>query len=513
MILGPFMASGGLSTSPSVLTVPPNMATVLTDAYTFQNGLTNFGSTTKLNASALNSGKRIVGLGAYFDPARAKLFDNTAPVIVAVVQDAAAGKIYTGPYTSTSITFTDRTGAVSLPPDPNAAYTFDSLNGILVIAGGSENATVPFQLATYNGNVANLAGSPPYANCVKVVNNFCFLGGQYNAASTFSTLNWSAVGDPQTWPAGNSLTFRNNDDDMITALAALGQSLMIFKRRSIGLLSTTSQVVSGAVTLGPLSTITTSYGCVAPNAAKELPDGRVAFLDSRFHLIITDGYSFFDVTDQPYPGPNLRTTFDSYAGTYSPFLLPISLAVLPQKNQIWVLFESSVIYTYDYMNNAWASSTLSGGADDAFVILDCGQTNANETVATHLLVGTNGGFVWELNGTGGPSDLGGSNITPNMTLSGQLPMDFVPRTLMIPATLQSGASLTVTVGFNGTLNSSASTLISTSNAKLWNLFDIRSTQTNIPRPLSMQVQIQVTAGKTFTIYPIYVTDEILSNVS
>ena len=508
-ILGPFIPSAGLNTLTSVMTLPQNQASVMSDMYPVQGSLNNFGSTTLLNVSALNSGGRVVSLGYYFDPATLIALNFRYPIVIAVVSDASNGKIYSGIYNSSAITFTDITNAFSLPNIPNP-FTFDTLNGVLIGAGSSVNGVVPFQITAYNGNVSALAGSPPLGDCVKVVNNLCFIAGQYNATANISTVTWSAYSDPQTWPAASFLTFRNNDGDMITALASLGQNLLIFKRRSVGLLSTTSQVVAGAVTLGPLTTISTSYGCIGANCARELPDGRVAFLDSRLHLIITDGYGFLDVSDQP-SGPNIRDLYKT-VGSYFPFLATFSIVVLPQKDQIWVHLQQFGIYVYNYVENSWSLSILNGGANFSRCLVNFGQAQS-DSVPSHILLGGQNGFVYEADGSGGPSNMDGTTIQPIVSTSINLPFDFIPRTLLIPATLQSGASLTVTVGFNGTLNSSPSTQISATSGALWNLFDIRSTQMTIPRPLTIQVQIQVTAGKTFTIYPIYVADEILSNVS
>src|SRR5207237_8676243 len=103
----------------------------------------------------------------------------------------------------------------------------------LAIVGGTTPDT-PLQW-TGAGNVASLSGTPPIGNLVTVVNNFMFISG---VAANPSTVYWSNASDPQTWKAANKIDFSFSDGDIVQAIAPLGFNLVIFKRRSTGILYT-----------------------------------------------------------------------------------------------------------------------------------------------------------------------------------------------------------------------------------------------------------------------------------
>lgn len=518
--IGPFKVSAGLNTRAGNFNLPRDQATVLSDCFPVYGNVVNRISLVKCNSSA-TAKTTGCGITSWIDPAQAVVSAN-APLIVVVATDNSTKKIYSGVMnTSEAITYTDVTGTATLSGNQSDTYQFASLNKFLIGTGGALQGDKPFKISAYNGNAAALGGSPPSGNAMVVANNFLFISRDLSSTAKFSRVYWSAVQDPETWPAASNIDFRLNDGDMITALSTIGEDLIIFKTRSMGRLSTTTTSVSGTVTLAPLTTISESIGCPNPSAVTKMPDGRIIFVDNNNHVRIYDGSSYpIDVSDQMIPGPSIQPSLDS-GGQFAVFANPpISIQCLPRKNQVWVIAATGGVisyYVYNYLENAWNSASLGSSLPNTIAAM----TNAfpawlgSDPLTSHLLMQDNNGFTWSVEGGGslGPTDTSGANITPNVTTSIQLPDNFVPRTLMIPAILGSGASLTVTLGWNGTLLGTTLTAITRASNRLWNLFDIRQGTFSMGRPLTMQVQIQVTAGKTFTLYPFYVSDEVLQNVS
>jgi len=519
-MIGPIVPTGGLNLKASNFTVPQNQLTTLTDAFVTAGNIKNRGAVTKLNANATGV-TYMQGISFYNDPAQ--VLTANQPLLVVVAGDnSASAKAYTGvPNTTyTTLTLADKTGTATFSFHNGDIYTFDALGSVFAAAGGSVHSFSPAQLGVYTGSFAALSGSPPNSDLVKVVNNFMFLGGQFGSSTTVSRVNWSNVEDPTTWGATNYVDFRFQDGDTLSALWSIGEDLLIFKTRSFGRLSTTTTSISGAVTLAPLTTISMNVGCAGPMCVDSLPDGRIVFLDINNHLNIYDGSSIMDVSDQKFPGPNVQPNLDQsqnglQGGRFNQFI-----KVYPTKNQVLVNFldtnSAANYYIYDYRENHWHQEKLSKlGASQTR--LTCATfapsvpTSSAVGQGGYLLAGSSAGNIWILDGSAGPTDIDGTSIQPiwtySVVFSGEF-ADFIPRSILLPFTLQSGASLTVTLGFDGTLNGSASTVI-TGSTQARQIVDVGNLMATM-RPISLQVQVQVTAGKTFTAFPIWISDEIIT---
>jgi hypothetical protein len=306
-----------------------------------------------LTSSALNSGAWIMGGTGWQD--------NTNSDLYMVV--LAGSKIYTAPITTdtATLTFTDRTGAVTLTAD-TSVRTFAALNGVLAISSGSgatSKGDVLIKLTANTSNAANLGGTPPKGNCLITVNNYLFVGGQYNATATYGTVSWSDVNDPESWPAANSVDFRKNDGDRITALAAVGTDLIIFKNKCIGRLSTTGISISGTYTLGPLVTLSTKLGAMGPTSVDTMPDGTIVFLGNDGNLYNCDGNTIKKISETASPGPS-----------YIDFLRLNQISSLPQAyvivnpayNEIRIKGTTTTSlnngdYIYNYLDNYWYSDS------------------------------------------------------------------------------------------------------------------------------------------------------------
>lgn len=359
-VIGPFQFQKGFSTGYSFNTVPDGFATDMKNCRMKSGAIVPRWSQVKTTASALGGGTNyVIGLTSWIDAA------NSVTALVGI----SNAKIYTADASSyfpssSALTFTDRTGATTIASNNTLRYTFDSLNAILLIAGNSAAGGVPLKLTAYNANAANLGGSPPKADCVKVVNNIAFLARQLNSVTTYSTVNWSNVVDPETWSAANSLEVNKGDGEQIMALGAIGSDLYIFKQSTIWRLSTITQTISGIATLGPLQRIIKGIGCAGPLAIDNLPNGNIVFLGFDGHFYEFDGSNISDLSRQPYPGPNVYDSSENYViGGLNIGVANTQAVVKTWKGigEVWIGFDTNItsassvfnVFSYDYENRIW----------------------------------------------------------------------------------------------------------------------------------------------------------------
>lgn len=354
--VGPFSFSGGYSPGYGYINVPQGMATEMRGARFRAGYVTPRWSNPKVNDANLGSGKFVIGMTTWNDA------PNGRVALVAICN----GKIYIGNVTnyaptSTTITMTDYTGAVTVANSNTQRYTFASLNNILIGCGGSSTlfGTPPFKITAYNVNAAVLGGSPPNGDCVVAVNNFLFIGRQLGATNTWSRVNWSNVGDPETWTAGNFVDFNKSDGEAVMALGSIGTDLYIFKQTSIGRLSTYSQVISGAATLGPLQVVVKGLGCAGPLAIDNLPNGNIVFLGNDGHLYEFDGSTTSDLSKRPYPSVNCYDSSELARGIgiISPNT-ESNVKTWRGVNEVWVSGDSAssdpfIAFAYDIENRIW----------------------------------------------------------------------------------------------------------------------------------------------------------------
>lgn len=119
----------------------------------------------------------------------------------------------------TTNTWTDATGSVVIDatkvPD---ATTYANLT-IIVNAANSV-------LKWDGSSLANLGGSPPNGTCIATFKDRVYI-------ASGSTVRFSDVANPESWPAFNSINVGLNDGDEITGLKPFFNSLLIFKKNSI----------------------------------------------------------------------------------------------------------------------------------------------------------------------------------------------------------------------------------------------------------------------------------------
>lgn len=476
-ILGPFDFRGGLSHGYDFTSFPQGKgyANLMQGCYIKGGAVIPRWGVTQLNTTVLGSSGYVGGLKVW----------NDVPNAIKTVVATSGTKIYTSGTiasylpqnddSSTSITFTDRTGAVTI--GASIIYTFDSLNAILVGAGNSTASAAVFKITAATSNAAVLGGSPPNADIVKQVNNFMFLSRNLSSTTTQSRVYWSNINDPETWAAANVLDFNKNDGEPIMALGAIGTDLYIFKQNSIGRLSTVTITTSGAVTLGPLVSVIKGIGCCGQRALDNIPNGNIVFVGFDGHFYEFDGSTVVDRSKQPYPGPNVYDTpyYTTTANvTWNQGMssciadTTVSVRTIRGNNEVWISFTNSVFnnfymtFIYNFENNRWLDNPNQNYATNASleevpISIILGTSYPAES-SSYLLSGTNAGLILST----------GNSIKPyprvtSTTLTGRLGTiirlegkdgPFIPRSLCLEidcSPVTAGATLatfTVSVSFD-----------------------------------------------------------------
>lgn len=457
-VAGPYNFSGGYCPGYNFLAFPPgkNYAFEFRNCK-FKNGCVTPRWAQKLvNLTTLGTTRYVTGLKVWNDAVNAK------SALVAICDSKVWIADATGYTTNSSgISFTDRTGAVSVSNVATTRYSFDSLNGILVGVGNSANSGVPFKITAYNANAAVLAGSPPNGDAIKQVNNFLFIGRQLGSASTYSRVNYSNVGDSETWTVGNYVDFNKSDGEPVMALGSIGTDLYIFKQTSIGRLDTYTNVIAGATALGPLQTVVRGVGCAGPLALDNLPNGNIVFLGYDGHLYEFNGSTLVDLSKRPYPGVNCYDSSESYVycginvGSVDGNAL---VKVWKGINEVWVAFESNVssfsafnVFAYDYENAIWQGN-ISDTAPKSFATLTISGIPGVFEATEVLFHGNATGSVFSRGDTVKryPVDESGVAAAFNFGMviqMGKEASDFVPRSIVYETDLTSaglaGLSLSV----------------------------------------------------------------------
>lgn len=508
--IGPFGFRGGWNTKASAWTLPKDSMSDSQNVNLVWSDIVKRNGNVAINSSALNSSAVITGL---FD----WLINSGTRYLLAI----AGTKIFNS--ATLSATFNDITGAATITAGQNNQHTFASLNNIVAICGGTTPDT-PLQW-TGAGNVASLAGTPPVGNLVCVANNFMFIAG---IAATPSKVYWSNASDPNTWPAASNVDFRASDGDSVTSIIEQNQNLVIFKRRSIGLLFTQTNIISGAVTLAPLTEVIVGIGCPGGQCTDNLPDGRIVFLGTDAHVyMLVGGTSVVDISNPP-DGSNIQPTLDGMNLSRLAFAV---VKVYPSRNQVWISMSSSssttndTVLVYDYGIGVWVSSFTNLNVNVMEGTIDPRSTPNHPIL---MVTGDYGGQVYEQDHGTTDASVSGGNIDGYGTISVQVGVDstdFIPLTAVVPLESQALGQLTFGYGFNGlnTVYKSSTLSESQGGAMLDSTFFLdQSTlgSTTTLRPVSrvlsegriytMQMQFRnQLASQPFTVHPVYLSDEVV----
>jgi hypothetical protein len=337
------------------------------------------------------------------------------------------------------------------------------------------------------------------------------------------------VGDPGTWTSANFADFRRSDGDIVMAIAPLGYNLVIFKRRSTGILYTQTNTTSGVATLGPLTQVNTTIGCAGPLAWDTLPDGRLILLCWDNHVRVFDGTNYIDISDQPSPSSNIQPNFDMINSAQTGNSV---VRFYPTLNQVWISIATgasttnNTILIYDFIYNTWQSVIPDRPANVM-------ATSIDSRVAPHhpivMLSGDYGGFIYEHDFGSNNAQASGGAYTGSATCCTALgtdSTDFIPRSVRVEFDGQSTGQLQVGWGFNDltAINDTAIVNDETQGFMLDTTFYLDSSTLaggaliiktvgtpNNGRTYTSQIQFyNANAGQLFVVHPYFLSDEVVS---
>jgi len=186
------------------------------------------------------------------------------------------------------------------------------------------NISDPMQVVTLGSPpFADLAGSPPKARHIDIVDNFVVVGNTYDAVDFFvpNRVRWSGIGDPTTWTvsATTQADFQDLDstDGYIQKIVG-GEFGLIFQERAI-----TRMSYIGAPLVFQFDKLESNRGAFTGNSVIKIGD-RVAYLAQ-------DGFFAFD-GQQSIPIGDAKidqTFFDTYQLAY---LYRMSVDLYPNEN-------------------------------------------------------------------------------------------------------------------------------------------------------------------------------------
>lgn len=212
--------SGGMNADDSPTTLALNQALELDNLVLLpKSGFKKRNGNSEFNATAMDSGAAVHGLGYYRQP------DSDEWML-----SICGNKLYKSD--SLDGTMDDISGSLTITSGQNYIWNYAQMNSIAIFVGGNRTSDVPIKW-TGTGNGAVLGGTPPVGNVVIQASNRLFIA---NTETYPSRINWSVLGDPEDWSGAGSgeQDVSANDGDEITALAHTGTDhLIIFKQGSI----------------------------------------------------------------------------------------------------------------------------------------------------------------------------------------------------------------------------------------------------------------------------------------
>lgn len=402
--------------------------------------------------------------------------------------------------------WTDITGGAATVPSTNVWTAV--VNDILIF--GSQDGLLYQQTPYSAAAIALVTGTPPkLARTGTMVSNYLFVGNytENGGTSRPNRIEWSAVLDPNTWPAANFVDVRVNDDP-ISVIFPFGEDLLIFKGNSVSRFYTNQ--IQGS--LGPLVTVTEKFGCPSSRGVDRLPDGRIVFLGTDNHIYLYDGNTFTDISDQPYPRSNIQSTLNTVGFTEGD-----SIVYYRAKNQIratvightWTspagkTSSAGTTFIYDLTNNVWTSAytnhkiTKSINYDLIFppILLSGGRE--------YIYQEDNGNNNTDKNFTFPPFD---GFVTKTIGI-GQNGRSYIPRSAFVPINSASFSGAFI-YGANGYNTPTKTTLFSFlgSSATEYRKFFTFTTRTGNWNSLQVKIEGSFT-NQPFILTPFSISDQI-----
>jgi hypothetical protein len=260
--------------------------------------------------------------------------DNGTTQLMAV----ANGLLHTSTYASLPFTWTTQAGALSVTDVPGFAKFRDASAEVVYIGdGGLLNKWDGTTLTT---NIAGTIG----ARIVTVHNQrlwSCGCGSNptsifYSALNNGDTLGNAGAG-------GGEIIVRTFGDEVVSAVASLNESLMIFHRQGISRLTGFGQ---DDITVDPAG-VTSDVGLIAPHSIAEY--NNIAFFVTERGLYMASESSVQPVGTTQTPDPLLPLIRQMSSADFDDIRATMNRAT----RELWVTMPGFGCYVYHTLLNAW----------------------------------------------------------------------------------------------------------------------------------------------------------------
>jgi hypothetical protein len=328
--------SGGLNTRASEMVLKPYESPDLLNVK-----LTKYGAIVKEKGYTLYNETAIAG-----EPDVGGIYNYIKSSTGSEYLLVAAGKKL---YTALNGEFTNIT-RVSGDYSENEIWDFATFNDICIAVNGYDNP----QKFNGSSNAEDLEGSPP-SGCayVEVFKNRVFMAG---GPDNPTKLSYSALSNPQDWTTSNDAGWIEvglNDGQKITGLKAFYDVLVIFKERSIYLLTGYSGDPSSSYFF-ELRPVNSSIGAVS-NRAIVQAGNEIYFLSDKGVYTLSAVQTYGDLSIN-----SISFKIQPLIDELNKMVLHKSFAINDfEEDRIWFFVpkgsstENDLILIYDYSLNAW----------------------------------------------------------------------------------------------------------------------------------------------------------------
>lgn len=483
-----FDLSGGLVTNKPLSNLADNESPNLRNVFiTTGKGIQKINGNTVFNSSAMASGAAVTGLFYY------KQSGGTEYI------NAIAGtKVFSSPLNGT---MTDITGAVSITSSQNNLWTACQMNDLAIFAGGAPDA--PFKWSG-TGNAAILGGSPPTGNFVFSHNNRLFIGG---ISGNLSRIQWSALGDPESWSAAGSGSqdVQKNDGDTLIGFAKIDtDNVLLFKENSIHRLVTRTSPF-------PVFPLFSGVGAVGKRAIV-VNNGTVYFITSQATMKIISGDTILDETDIPSIG-NIDDIWGGLNKSRLKYITGIYYNGVGFDHIVWFVSSASsstndLALIWDIRNKCWLRNT-SGYKANSAALTQAGAFYTGHYDGKIYLQDVEATYTQASETSPGAIDAYWASNWKNI---GSLSASFHPFKISVAFPSQAAGSLVASYGYDFSSDIYQESLNMQSNGSLWDnfLWDIGSwgSQSDVVRHIFAKgrgINCQVSfankvAGQTFKIH-------------
>jgi hypothetical protein len=327
--------AGGLNSSFSPTSLQDNESSALLNIDFDKSGaFKKRGGYTQLNTSAANSGAAWNGL-IWFEKSNGSSY---------LIGTCGNKILEATSLTQAASPFTDRTNSLTITAGNNNHTSF-AIHLDTVI--GTNGVNPPWTAAGGAGaNAMTVPADLTTAKYVCVFSNFTFLANvTVNGTVHKSRLYWSAIDSISTWSSSDFRDVSKNDGQEITGISVLGETLVIFKNRSIWLGFFTGDSDIPFIFRKSRSNV----GCISGGSVQEVENG-LLFLSS-------DGYYYFDGNNSFKISDKVTSTLDTF--NYNRYQNTVSIYHLAKNRYIssHTLSGNSTHdrnMTWDSFNTAWS---------------------------------------------------------------------------------------------------------------------------------------------------------------